>query len=188
MEKPHTQELTPEFIEKLRGVKTDIEGLKEIIAKDIRAKYEYDARAKDEDTLMKLMLETTEFDVGPSLLSNEIEQVYREQSENLMGQGYEMKDYLEHVKKSADMYKEEVVKPEALRRLKAELLLRKIREIQAIEPTEDEIRAEIEKVVTQYSSPEVIERLKAKLVPGDTYYEDIKNRLAYRKVVDNFFE
>ncbi len=134
------------------------------------------------------MLEAAEFEVGPSLLSAEIEQVYREQSENLMQQGYEMKQYLDHVKKSAEDYKEEVIKPEALRRVKAELLLRKVREVKSIEPTEAEIKEEVEKVIGQYGSAEVVERLRAKLVPGDTYYEDIKNRLAYRKVVDTFFE
>lgn len=188
VEKPHTPEFNEDFIEQLRGVKTDLAGFREILGKEIRAKYEYDARAKDEDTLMKQMLEAAEFEVGPSLLSAEIEQVYREQSENLMQQGYEMKQYLDHLKKSADMYKDEVVKPEALRRVKAELLLRKIREMKAIEPTETEIKEEVEKVISQYGSSEVIERLRAKLVPGDTYYEDIKNRLAYRKVVDSFFQ
>jgi FKBP-type peptidyl-prolyl cis-trans isomerase (trigger factor) len=86
------------------------------------------------------------------------------------------------------MYKDEVIKPEAERRVKAELLLRKIRELKALEPTEVEVKEEIEKVIAQYSSGEVVERLRAKLVPGDTYYEDIRNRLAYRKVVDTFFE
>lgn len=188
VEKPHTPEFNEEFIEQLRGVKTDLAGFREILAQDIRAKYEYDARAKDEDVLMKQMLEAAEFEVGPSLLSAEVEQVYREQAENLLGQGYEMKQYLDHLKKSAEDYKEEVIKPEALRRVKAELLLRKIREVKAIEPTEAEIHGEIEKVISQYGSSEVIERLRAKLVPGDNYYEDIKNRLAYRKVVDTFFE
>lgn len=188
VEKPHTPEFTPEFIEQLRGKKTDMAGFREIIRGEILAKKEYEARAADEDNLMKQMLEVASFDVGPSLLSAEIEQVYREHAENLMQQGYDIKDYLGHVHKSPEMYKEEVVKPEADRRLRAELLLRKIREIKGTEPTEDEIKSEVEKVISQYGSAEVVERLRAKLVPGDTYYEDIKNRLAYRKVVDEFFE
>jgi FKBP-type peptidyl-prolyl cis-trans isomerase (trigger factor) len=96
--------------------------------------------------------------------------------------------YLDHLKQSEEGYKDEVVKPEAERRLKAELLLRKIRELQKIEPSEAEVSKEIEKVIAQYGSEEVIGRLRAKLVPGDGYYEDIRNRLAYRKVVEQFFE
>jgi trigger factor len=188
VEKPHVQELDEDFIEKLRGVRTDIAGLRDLIAKDLETKHEYDARAKDEDVLMKEMMEVATFEVGPSLIAAEVEQVYREHSQNLIEQGYEMKQYLDHLKKSAELYKDEVVKPEALRRVKAELLLRKIRELKAIEPTEDEVKAEVEKVIAQYGSAEVVERLRAKLVSGDTYYEDIRNRLAYRKVVDTFFE
>lgn len=99
-----------------------------------------------------------------------------------------MKMYLDHLKKSEESYKDEVVKPEADRRLKAELLLRKIREMKAVEATDEEIRSEVEKVIAQYENEAVVTRLREKLVPGDNYYEDIKNRLAYRKVVDTFFE
>ena len=81
-----------------------------------------------------------------------------------------------------------MVKPEAERRLKAELLLRKIREIRKVEATEAEIKEELEKIIAQYQNAEVVARLREKLVPGDMYYEDIKNRLAYRKTVDMFWE
>lgn len=188
IEKPHTPEFTPEFIEKLRGKKTDLAGLREIIRGELGQKKEYEARAKDEDSLMKQMLEVAVFEVGPELLRNEIEQIFREHAANLEQQGYNIKMYLEHVKKSEEGYKEEVIKPEAERRLKAELLLRKIREMKGTEATEDEIKAEIEKVISQYENETVVTRLREKLVPGDAYYEDIKNRLAYRKVVDTFFE
>jgi hypothetical protein len=42
--------------------------------------------------------------------------------------------------------------------------------------------------MAQYASPEVKEKLKAKLVPGDSYYEDIQNRMKYRQIVESFFE
>ncbi len=188
IEKPHTPAFDEEFIEKLRGKKTDMAGFREIIRGEIGSKKEYDARTKDEDVLMKQMLEIASFEVGPSLLENEVNQVYSEHTQNLEQQGYNIKQYLDHLKKSEDMYKDEIVKPEAERRLKAELLLRKIREMKGTEPTEIEIKEEIEKVISQYGSDEVVTRLRAKLVPGDSYYEDIRNRLAYRKVVDEFFE
>jgi trigger factor len=188
IEKPHTPEFTPEFIEKLRGKKTDFAGLREIIRSELGQKKENESRAKDEDSLMKQMLEVAVFEVGPELLRNEVEQIFREHAANLEQQGYNIKMYLEHVKKSEEGYKDEVVKPEAERRLKAELLLRKIREMKGTEATEEEIKAEIEKVISQYENETVVTRLREKLVPGDAYYEDIKNRLAYRKIVDTFFE
>ena len=136
---------------------------------------------------MEQMLAVAIFEVGPTLLSQEIDQIYREHASNLEQQGLDIKWYLEHVKKSETEYKETVVAPEALRRVKAELLLRKIKEIKWTDATDDEVKTEVDKVIAQYSSPEVSERLKTKLVPGDTYYEDIKNRVIYRKVVDIFW-
>ncbi len=188
VEKPHAPEFTEDFIEKLRGVKTDLEGFKEIIKKEISARKETENRRKDEDTLMKKMLEAATIEVGPALVANEVNQVFAEHSENLAQQGLNMKQYLEHIKMDEEAYKETVVKPEAERRLKAELLLRKIREIRKVEATEAEIKEELERIIAQYQNAEVVARLREKLVPGDMYYEDIKNRLAYRKTVDMFWE
>lgn len=188
VEKPHAPEFTEDFIEKLRGVKTDLEGFKEIIKKEISARKETENRRKDEDTLMKKMLEAATIEVGPALLANEVNQIFAEHSENLAQQGLNMKQYLEHINMDEEAYKETVVKPEAERRLKAELLLRKIREIRKVEATEAEIKEELEKIIAQYQNAEVVARLREKLVPGDMYYEDIKNRLAYRKTVDMFWE
>ena len=188
IEKPHTPEFDEDFIEELRGKKTDLAGLREIIRGEITSKREGETRAKDEDTLMRALLEVATFEVGPELIANEVNQLFQEHASNLEQKGYNMKSYLDHVKKSEDMYKDEVVKPEAERRLKAELLLRKIREMKGTEVTDEEIKAEVEKVIAQYENESVITRLREKLIPGDTYYEDIKNRLAYRKVVDTFFE
>ncbi len=187
IEKPHIPEFTPEFIEQLRGVKTDMTGFREIIKKEITNKKESETRNQDEDTLMKEILAIATFDVGPTLLSQEIDQIFREHSSNLEQQGLDIRGYLEHVKKSETEYKETVIAPEAARRVKAELLLKKIREIKGTDATEDEVKIEVDKVIAQYGTPEVVERLRAKLIPGDAYFEDIKSRVIYRKVVDGFW-
>jgi trigger factor len=187
IEKPHTPTFDEDFIEKLRGERTDLAGLRKILEKEIATRLESETRNKDEDALMQEILAISTFEVGPSLLQAEIDQVYTEHSSNLEQQGLSIKMYLDHVRKSADEYKSEVVKPEAERRLKAELILRKIRELYGTEASEEEVQSEVEKVIAQYGSAEVVERLKAKLIPGDTYYEEIKSRVIYRKVVDTFW-
>lgn len=187
IEKAHRPEWTPEFIEKLRGVKTDFEGFKEVLRKEIHSEKEYQARGKDEHNLLTELMTITELEVGPSLIQNEIDRVFSEQKSNIESQGYTMKDYLSHVKQDESSYKESIIKPEAIRRAKTELILKKVREILNIEATEQEVKDEVEKVIAAYSSSKVVDRLREKLVPGDDYYEDIKNRVTYRKVVDSFF-
>ncbi len=188
LEKPHAPEFTEDFIEKLRGVKTDLEGFKDILKKEITERKEREARNKNEDELMQKILEVSTIEVGPALLAGEINQIFAEHADNLAQQGLQIKDYLGHIKMDEATYKDTIVKPEAERRLKAELILRKIRELRKVEPTEAEIKEELEKIISQYQNEEVVKRLREKLVPGDMYYEDIKNRLAYRKVVDMFWE
>ncbi|EKD29797.1 MAG: Trigger factor [uncultured bacterium (gcode 4)] len=188
IEKAHKPTWDEDFIEKLRGVRTDFEGFKEVLAKEIQGEKEYQARAKDEHNLLEELMKITELEVGPSLIENEVARVWDEQKHNIESQGYKMSDYLSHAKKDEAMYKEEVVKPEATRRVKAELILKRVREMLGIESDEAEVQEEVAKVIAQYSNTDVITRLRAKLIPGDDYYEDIKNRVTYRKVVDSFFE
>lgn len=187
IEKPHRPEWTPEFIEKLRGVKTDMEGFKEILSKEILGEKERRAREADEKKLLDELEAVCEYEIGDGLLAREIEMVYSEQKHNLESQGYTMKHYLDHLKTDEDGYKANVISSEARRRISAEIILKQIREIRNIEATDEEIKIEINGIIAQYQNQEVIERLKKKLVPGDTHYEDVKLRLAYRKVVDSFF-
>lgn len=188
LEKPHKPEWTEDFIERLRGVKTDVKGFKEILKKEILAEREREARMKDEAALLEKLLEITELELGSGLVERETENVWREQRGNLEAQGYTVKDFFAHMGKDEESYKKETLEPEARRRLSAELILKKIREIKGVEATEDEVKIEVNTLISAYSSEQVKERLKAKLVPGDTHYEDIKNRLAYRKVVDLFLK
>lgn len=188
LEKPHAPEWTEDFIERLRGVKTDVKGLKAILKNEILAEREREARMKDEAALLEKLQEITELELGAGLVEREIETIWREQKGNMEAQGFTAKDYLGHVGKDEATYKKDVLEPEARRRLSAELILKAIRDMKNIEASEDEIKIEVNTIISAYSSEQVKERLKAKLVPGDTYYEDIKNRLAYRKVVDLFLK
>ncbi len=188
IEKPHTPEFTPEFIEQLRGEKTDLEGFKEILKQEITDRKQAQARQKDEGELMKQLEKISTLEIGPALLKRETDQVFLEHSEQIRQQGMDIKNYLEHVKMDEETYKTEVVKPEAERRLRAELILSQIRKIKKVEPTEKDMKAEIATIIKAYGSSEVIDRLEKKLVPGDPTYEDIKNRLAYKQVVEMFFE
>ncbi len=188
LEKPHAPEWTEDFIERLRGVKTDVKGLKAILKNEILAEREREARMKDEAALLEKLQEITELELGTGLVEREIENIWREQKGNMEAQGFTAKDYLGHIGKDEATYKKEVLEAETRRRLSAELILKAIRDMKQIEATEDEIKIEVNTIISAYSSEQVKERLKAKLVPGDTYYEDIKNRLAYRKVVDLFLK
>lgn len=187
VEKPHTPEWTPEFIEKLRGVKTDMAGFKEILEKEILGEKERRAREADEKILLESLQKSATLEMGKAILQKEIDIIFNEQKTHMESQGFSMKLYLEHIKMTEETYRVDVITPEAERRVRAELILKALKDEMKVEAADTEIQLEINGIIAQYQNEQVIERLKAKLVPGDTYYEDIKTRLAYRKVVDSFF-
>lgn len=188
IEKALKPEWTDDFIEQLRWVKTDFAWFKEIIEKEILEEKERRARYEDETKLLAELEKIAKIELGSHLIEHETERVYSEHKHDLEAQGINISHYLEHLKKDELTYKKEAIEPEALRRLKAELILEKLKEIVKAEVTDEEVNEEIERILSQYTSIEVKEKLKAKLVPGDTYYEDMKNRLKYKKIVDSFFE
>jgi FKBP-type peptidyl-prolyl cis-trans isomerase (trigger factor) len=49
--------------------------------------------------------------------------------------------------------------------LKAELILEKLKNLIEVEVKDEEIGSEIEKILTQYQNLEVLEKLRAKLIP-----------------------
>ncbi|EKE26133.1 MAG: Trigger factor [uncultured bacterium (gcode 4)] len=188
IEKAKKPEWNEEFIEKLRWTKTDFEWFKKIIESEIFQEKEYRSRLKDEESLLEELTKISTIEIGEHLLEHEIDRIYKEQEDDIHSKWMNMWHYLEHIKKDKETYRQEIIKPEAQRRLKAELILEKLKNIIEVNIGEEEINSEIEKILSQYQNLDVLEKLRAKLIPWDSYYEDIKNRLKYKKIIDTFFE
>lgn len=76
-----------------------------------------------------------------------------------------MEAYLGHVQMTEESYKNDIIKPEAEKRIASELILKKLHEILGIEADDAEVAREVESVIAQYSNPEVVSRLREKLIP-----------------------
>lgn len=187
LEKSHKPEWTPKFIQDLRGVETDFAGFKEILRKELLEEKERTAREEDEKILLEQLSNHVQLEIGNHMISGEIEQIFNEQKAHMESNGINIASYLSYVQMTESDYKKEVITPEAERRIRAEIILKTLREQRGTEATESEIQTEIDTIIARYQNPDVITRLKNKLVPGDSYYEEIKVRLAYRKIVDSFF-
>ncbi len=181
-------EFTPEFIEQLRGKKLDLDGFKELIKQEITETKQANARNDEESKLIDELLKITKIEIGENLLKNHVEKVYAEIKENIVRDGLKIQDYLDSLKLDEASYKEQTVKPIALRRLQWELILHKLAELEKIEATEEEIQKEIEATMANFQNEDVLKRLKELYVPGTKYYEEFKQRIGYRKLIDSFFE
>jgi len=188
LEKAVKPELTPEFIEQLRGKKLDLDGFKKLIKEEITETKEANARIEEETKLIDELVKITKMEIGNGLLKNHTEKVFAEIKENITKDGMKVADYLESLKMDEEQYKEVNVKPIALKRLQGELILHKLAELEKIEVTEDEANKEIELILTKFGSEDVLARLRELYVPGTKYYEELKQRIGYRKLIDSFFE
>ena len=188
IEKAVKPEFTPEFIEQLRGKKLDLDAFKKLIKEEITDTKESNARIEEETKLIDELLKVTKMEIWANLLKNQIEKVFAEIKENITKDGMKISDYLDSLKMDEETYKDVNVKPVALKRLQGELILHKLYEDEKIEVKEKELDKEIESILANYGSPDVLKRLKELYIPGTKYYEELRQRMGYRKLIDTFFE
>lgn len=188
VEKAHAPEFTPEFIEQLRGQKLDLEGFKALLKEEILETKEANARLEEELKLIEELLKHTKVEIWEKLLAQQIELVFNEIKQNMAQSWIKMADYLESLKLDETTYKENHVKKEALRKAQGELILAKLSEIEKVELSDEEVKSEIEKIISRFGNPDVVKRLNELYVPGNRYYEELKQRMTYRKIVDKFFK
>lgn len=188
VESSKVPEFTKEFIKDLRWKDLDLEGFKKLIKEELIETKETNIRMEDENKLIDELLKVTKLDFWDTLLKNQIQKVYAEIKENITQSWAKVSDYISSLWLTEELYIENNVKPIAIKRLQAELILHKLWELEKAEVTENELNLEIEKILSKFSSSEVLARLKELYVPGTKYYEELKQRLVYRNIIDSFFE
>lgn len=188
IEKATKPEFTPEFIEQLRGQKLDLAWFKKLIKQEIKDTKESNTRLDQEHKLIDELVKVSKLSVWEKLLENQINKIFAEIKENMWKQGIKMADYLESLKLSEEDYKEKHVKLDALKRLQWELILNKLMEIEKVEVDDKTLEEEIEKIKWAYQNPEVLKRLNELYTPGNKYYDELRLRMAYTKLIDSFFE
>lgn len=182
-------EFTPEFIKDLRGKDLDLKGFKKLLEEEILETKEANARLEDENKLMDELKQVVKIDFGAKMLEQQIKNVFQEITQNLQQQnGVKMADYLASLRLSEEEYKKQNVTPIAEKRLFGELALHKLLELEGTEVTDEEVQEEAQKVLARFENPDVVTRLKELYTPGQKYFEELKLRVKYRKLVDSFFE
>ena len=151
--------------------------LKEQIAKRLESESERDL----DDKLTNAVIEKVEGEIPSQMIDNEANQMIREMDMRLRQQGMNMNTYMQYTGMNADSVLE-MYKPEAERRVKMRLALEKIAELENIKPTEDDIKAEYDRMAEAYK----MEADKVKeIIPEESVKEDLGVQLAMKLVKDN---
>ena len=151
--------------------------LKEQIAKRLEGESERDL----DDKLTNAIIEKVEGEIPEQMYDREAQNMVREMDMRLRQQGMDFDTYMKYTGMDANAVLE-MYKPEAQRRVKMRLALEKIAELEKIEPTEDEINAEYDKMAEAYN----MEADKVKeIIPVDSVKEDLGVQLAMKHIKDN---
>ena len=151
--------------------------LKEQIAKRLESESERDL----DDKLTNAIIEKVEGEIPEQMYDREAQNMVREMDMRLRQQGMDFDTYMKYTGMDANAVLE-MYKPEAQRRVKMRLALEKIAELEKIEPTEDQINAEYDKMAEAYN----MEADKVKeIIPVDSIKEDLGVQLAMKHIKDN---
>ncbi len=160
------------------GHKTITE-LRDIIKKNMESEA---AQKEDErfeiEFLEKAAAQTAFGDIPDILINEESIKMLRELKENITRQGMVFEDYLSKIGKTADQLKLDFT-PDALKRVKVALLLRRIAETQKLDVSEKEINEEADRIRAMYKDDP--ETQKAASTPEARAW--LKNFLLNRKAI-----
>ena len=171
-------ELDDEFAQDVSEFDTLAE-YKESLKKNLEEKKENEAKRTKEDEAVQKIIDKSKMDIPEAMIDTQCETMIEEFAQRIAQSGLSMDQYLQFSGLTVDGLKEQV-RPEALSRIQASLVLEQIAKDENIEVSEDDVNAEIEKMAASYG----MEADKLKEYMGDAEKESMKKDLAINKAVE----
>ena len=171
-------ELDDEFAQDVSEFDTLAE-YKESLKKNLEEKKENEAKRTKEDEAVQKIIDKSKMDIPEATIDTQCETMIEEFAQRIAQSGLSMDQYLQFSGLTVDGLKEQV-RPEALSRIQASLVLEQIAKDENIEVSDDDVNAEIEKMAASYG----MEADKLKEYMGDAEKESMKKDLAINKAVE----
>lgn len=142
-----------------------------------RAQTNYDVTV--ENALVEAAVANAQMDIPEAMIEEQTSYILRDMEYRMMYQGLRMEDYLKYTGQTRESLAEQY-KGEAEHRVKVELTLEAIRKAEGIEPTEEEVDAQIAKQAERMGQE--LEAFKASLTEEQQTY--LADTAAIQKVCD----
>ena len=177
IETKEVPELDDEFAKDVSEFDTLAE-YKEDVKKKLTEKKEKEARTAKENAAVDKAIENAQMDIPELMTKTECRQMMDDFSRRMQQQGLSMEQYFQFTGQSMDKMLEDM-KPQALKRIQTRLVLEKIAEAEDIQPSEEEITEEIQKMADAYK----MEADKIRTAIGEDGLEQMKKDMAVQKAV-----
>ena len=177
IETKEVPELDDEFAKDVSEFDTLAE-YKEDVKKKLTEKKEKEARTAKENAAVDKAIENAQMDIPELMTKTECRQMMDDFSRRMQQQGLSMEQYFQFTGQSMDKMMEDM-KPQALKRIQTRLVLEKVAEAENIQPSEEEITEEIQKMADAYK----MEADKIREALGESGLEQMKKDMAVQKAV-----
>ena len=151
---------------------------KEHVKTNLVEKKENEAKHAKEDAAVDKIIENAQMDIPEAMLETQCRQMLDDFSRRMQSQGLSMDQYFQFTGMTAEKMMEDM-KPQALKRIQTRLVLEKIAEAEDIQPSEEEITEEIQKMADAYK----MEADKIRTAIGEDGLEQMKKDMAVQKAV-----
>ena len=172
IETKEVPELDDEFAKDVSEFDTLAE-YKEDVKKKLTEKKEKEARTAKENAAVDKAIENAQMDIPELMTKTECRQMMDDFSRRMQQQGLSMEQYFQFTGQSMDKMMEDM-KPQALKRIQTRLVLEKVAEAENIQPSEEEITEEIQKMADAYK----MEADKIREAIGESGLEQMKKDMA----------
>lgn len=171
-------ELDDEFASDVSSFETFAE-YKEDKKKTLEVKKEEQAKREKQSKVVEKIAEAAEVEIPEAMIKYNQERIMNEMSQRMMYQGLQMEQYLQLMGTTKEEFLERV-KPDAIARIKTNLVLEAVAAAENIVASDDDVDAEIQDMATQYQMKP--EELKDMI--GAPELENIKKDIASRKALE----
>ena len=152
---------------------------KEDIVKQLTERIEKNNDIITENALVEKAAENAEIDIPEAMIDDQAGYMVREMAMRMSAQGLRMEDYMKYTGQTVEGMKQ-MYKPEAEKRVRAELVIEAIRKAEKIEPTEEDVEKAMEDQAKQMGQE--VETFKKSLTEEQMGY--LKDNAAIRLVLD----
>lgn len=181
---PVLPKIDDELAKKAGDFKT-LEELKADIKSEIQTQKEREAGDKLKDDLISALIDKSAVPAPEALVADQMRSIEQDFSQNLMYRGLDLHTYLEANKfKDEDEWREKEVKPTAIKRTQAGLVLNELSKAENISATDAEIDEHMEVHKRQYANnPDVLKQFETPEVR-----RDIANHYVTEKTIERLVE
>lgn len=162
-----------------------LDELKADIKREIETQKERESADKLKDDLISALIDNSTVPAPEVLVADQMRSIEQDFSQNLMYRGLDLHTYLEANKfKDEDEWREKEVKPTAIKRTQAGLVLNELSKVENITATDAEIDEHVEVHKRQYANnPEVLKQFETPEVR-----RDIANHYVTEKTIERLVE